>query len=421
MNYKKTKMKNYDLYFIKTKKFKTISASFYLTRETTKEDEVFCAILKKVLLYATNKYHNLDELCRAGMDLYDPSVSIGAVTSGLDRTFYLETTFVNEKYTEKGMNKKSLEYAISHLWDPYAKEGTFDNEIFEICQHEYIENMRRIKDDPDRFTEERIWEEMNLYSYGEMTIQDCIDYASKLTAKDLYNYYLSLFDKDSLTVFLAGDFDDEEIKEVLDRNIKGNFKPNYKLRPLKGEIHKEKMVTEKAHTEQSKLAIGLRYIDLTDFERKYVSLVYNNILGSGWNSKLNKTVRLDNSLCYYIYAVRRIPFNVAFIYSGVDAASTDKTIKLIKQEINNMHTNISASEIDRVKEIYNNALTEIEDNQMAIISNVISQVMSDTDSIDERRKNIAKVTIDDVKNMASKVNIDTIYLLEGDADNEENL
>ncbi len=421
MNYKKAKMKNYDLYFIKTKKFKTISASLYLTREVTKEDEVYCAILRKVLLYATNQYHNLDELCRAGMALYDPSVSIGFVKSGLDRTFYLETTFVNEKYTEKGMNKKSLEYALSHLWDPYVKKGAFDNEIFEICKHEYIETMRRIKDDPDRFTEERIWEEMHLYSFGEMTVQACIKYASKLTAKDLYNYYLSLFEKDSLSVFVAGDFDENAIKEVLDNNIKGNFKPNYKLRPLKGVKRKERMLTEKAHTEQSKLAIGLRYVGLTDFERKYVSLVYNNILGSGWNSKLNKTIRLANSLCYYIYAVRRLSFDAAFIYSGIDAAATDKTIKLIKQEIANMHTNISDREIDRVKEIYNNALTEIEDNQMAIINNVIMQVLSDTDSIDERRKNMAKVTIDDVKNMADKVNIDTIYLLEGDADNEEDL
>ena len=337
MNYKKIEMNGYNLYFIKTTKFKTVNVSLNFIRKLTKEEEVYCALLRRILNYATNKYHNLDELCRAGMNIYGPSVNIGFDRIGLNRIFFLETTFVSDKYTEEGMNEKSIQYALSHIWDPYVQNGEFNKEIFDICLNEYIEAMNHIKDNPDNYCNERVWEELEVYPFGEMNPKECAEFASKLTAKDLYEYYLTLFEEDSLDIFVTGDVDEEKIKNTIDKIVKGNFKPTQKIQSVEGVKRKEKKIVETIDAEQSKLAVGLRYMGLTDFERKYVSLAYNNILGSGWNSKLNKTVRLDNSLCYYIYSVRKIQINVSIIYSGIDNANADKTIKLIilqKDKIN---------------------------------------------------------------------------------------
>ena len=123
MNYIKKEMNNYNIYFIKTKKFKTITISFNLCREMNNEDSVYRNLLKKVLLHGTKMHPNLDKLCKARMDIYDPSINIGASESGLERVMYLDTTFVNEKYTEKGMNKKSIEFALSYIFEPYVKDG----------------------------------------------------------------------------------------------------------------------------------------------------------------------------------------------------------------------------------------------------------------------------------------------------------
>ena len=149
MEYTKKEMDNYNLYFVKTKKFKTIHVSFNFSRERTKEEEVYRSILFKILLNGTNDYPNLDELCRKRMSIYNPSVRMGSEVTGLDRIIYLDTVFVNEKYTEKGMNKASIEFALSHLYNPLAEDGSFDEKTFEIAKHNYIETMKRIKDDPD--------------------------------------------------------------------------------------------------------------------------------------------------------------------------------------------------------------------------------------------------------------------------------
>lgn len=422
MEYTKKEMNNYNIYFVKTTKFKTITISFNFGKETSSEDQVYRSLLRKVLVSGTNKYPDLDKLCRARMNIYDPSVRMGASEAGLDRLIYLDTTFVNERYTEKGMNKKSIEFALSYIYDPYVKDGSFDKNIFELAKHEFISGMKSIKDNPDSYTKERVWEEMDIFPFKEFNINETIDFAEKVNEKDLYKYYETLFNENSLDIFVVGDADEKEITDIISNIIKGDFKKRNKDRNISRKANELKIVKDESNTEQSKLAIGLRYEDLTDFERKYVSLAYNNILGGGWNSKLNRVVREENSLCYYIYANRNIPFGISFIYSGIDAVNYEKAISLIKEQMENMKIDVKEEELRRVKDVYNNALIEIEDSQVSLLNNVMGMVFSDTDDIMERKVNMEKVTVADINKLAEKVKIEVIYLLEGGKSNEkENL
>ena len=86
-----------------------------------------------------------------------------------------------------------------------------------------------------------------------------------------------------------------------------------------------------------------------------------------------------------------------------------------------METDVSEEELRRVKDVYNNALIEIEDSGNAILNNVMGQVFTDADDIPERKINMEKVTVEDVKNLAKKVKIEVIYLLEGGSNGKENL
>ena len=177
----------------------------------------------------------------------------------------------------------------------------------------------------------------------------------------------------------------------------------------------EKIIIEPSLNTQSNLVIGCKLMDLTDFERKYVFVLYSWILGGGMNSLLTQTVREKNSLCYYIYATRQNLFETMKIYAGINGSDFEKTYDLVKKEMKNMEEgNFPLELFEGVKEIYYNSLIKIEDSQSEITSNYTSELFVGNDRIDVRKKQMEKVTKEDVMNLAKKVHIDTVYLLKGE-------
>ena len=103
------------------------------------------------------------------------------------------------------------------------------------------------------------------------------------------------------------------------------------------------------------------------------------------------------------------------IYAGINGSDFDKTYELIQEEMKNMEKgNFSSELFEGVKEIYYNSLIKIEDMQSDLVGNYTSELFTSNDRIDVRRKQMEKVTKEDVMNLAKKVHIDTVYLLKGE-------
>ena len=292
MNFKSYKMKNYNIHFMQTKKFKTISISFRFKKEKTRGDAVYASILQEVLKAGSNKYKNINDYFRARLDLYNPLINISMSNFGKDRTFLINGKFANEKYTEEGMNKKTIEFIFDILYNPKAENGKFDEKTFDICRHDYVEILKSAKDDPFKYAIDRLWEEMDIFDFKLLSNEEAISLAQKMTSKDLYNYYKKLFTENSLDIFVVGDFKEDEIKEIIDTNVKGDFKPNVQSVSIDyDKIEEKDEIVEQIQTSQSQLTMGFKFKGLTDFERKYVAIFFSSILGGGWSSKLFQTVR----------------------------------------------------------------------------------------------------------------------------------
>ena len=66
------------------------------------------------------------------------------------------------------------------------------------------------------------------------------------------------------------------------------------------------------------------------------------------------------------------------------------------------------------------ALKEIEDTPSGMLNLYEAHEYLGYDLLEEREKNIEKVTREDVINVTKKIKLDTIFLLEGSKRNEEN-
>ena len=117
----------YNLHFIKTKKFKTITIDVDFYRKVNKKEITKRNLLKMILLDSSNDYKTERDLIIESENLYDIKVSSSISRIGNFSNLSFQTKFLNEKYTEKGMNKESIIFFLNLIFNPYVKDKSFVN------------------------------------------------------------------------------------------------------------------------------------------------------------------------------------------------------------------------------------------------------------------------------------------------------
>ena len=418
MEYLNYDMDGYEVHVIKTDRFKTVFYSVNIRFDDERETERYTSLLSRLLMQTSHKYNSLRDINAFCASIYDPSYNIRVLNSGKENILSLTASFANEKYTEKGMTEKNIKFLSEFIFEPKVIDGGFDREVFETQKEKLLQYYRALRDNPQNYANSRLSEEMKVRKYDVMKLDELIQSVSMLTALELYDFYKKVMSEGKLDIFVCGDVDGDEIKKIIGKSIKFNGSKKGDINHLVRQCDynkKEKIVIEPSSNTQSNLIVGCKLLDLTDFERKYVFVLYSWILGGGMNSLLTQTVREKNSLCYYIYAARQNLFETMRIYAGINGEDFDKTYKLIKEEMDNMEKgNFSIELFEGVKEIYYNSLIKTSDSQSDLVASYTSELFIGNDSLDIRRKEMEKVTKEDVMNLAKKVHIDTVYLLKGE-------
>ena len=262
-----------------------------------------------------------------------------------------------------------------------------------------------------------------------MEPNSCISYRSvgyledleKITSKNLYKYYESILNSDIIDIFVIGNVNERHISKIISESfshIKTLKRPttSHFIRPQKHRLI-PKTIKESHKINQSKLVLGYKIDKMTDFELRYVLNVYSYILGGGPDSKLFKTVREKNSLCYYISSSSHPLNSILMIKSGINKKDFKKALSLIKKETISMKKGkFSDDDIIKAKITYINSLKELEDSSESLLSLYAGIEYLNSDTLEDRFKKINKVTKEDVIKLSNKVHLDTIYLLEGDID-----
>lgn len=423
MEYTKRETKAYNLHFIKTDKFKKIKIKINFKELIEKDKIVYRNMLSLILLEATKNYNTrrlLDIECE---NLYNIGVGGGTSISGNYQILSFNTTFLNEKYTEKGMNEKSLKFFLDFIFNPNIENNEFLNQAFTNTKNILEEDIEAFEESPGRLAFSKLYENMCPNTPIAYRNTGYIEDLESITPSNLYTYYKELLKKDLIDIFIIGDIDIDDMENIIKENFTINtIKQNKKSHIIEQTKFRRvpKVIKESKKINQSILIVASKLKNITNFERLYVLAIYNYILGGGADSKLFREVREKNSLCYYISSSHSGVANLELINSGIDGKNFEKALKLIKKEIKEMSLgNFSDDDITKAKINAKAALKEIEDVGEGLINIYEAHEYLDYDLIEERTKNIDKVTREDIINVAKKIKLDTIFILEGSKRNEE--
>lgn len=422
MNYEVFNKGAYRLHIVRSTKFKKTNVIINLKRKAKKEEITLRTLLVKVLLESSKKYKNSRSMAIQTENLYNLSLTGTSYLSGSYSVISLDSMFLNNNYTEETLFSKAIDFLLEILTNPDVLKNSFNKESFSLAYDSLKEEIQTFQDDPNRYSYLRLFQEIDKKSVSSLSALGTLKYLEKINPRKLYKYYLDVIKNDQIDIFVISPLDKETVNNVFEDKLElESRKPLTDTHYINYDKYRKraKIVREKQDYEQSKLLIGCKFDTLTPFEIKYVSLVYSYILGGAPSSKLFRTVREKNSLCYSISSSFRPLNQYLIINSGINPDSFKKCLRLIKKELRGMAKgNFEEERIQEAKITYLNSLKEINDSPRSILSTYIAHEYMDTDLIDEREEKIMSVTYEDVLKFAKKVHIDTVYVLEGGEEDE---
>lgn len=428
MNYEQIDMGSYHLHVIKTTKFKTVTVEVNFRREIKKEEITIRNLLKTVLLSTNQNYKSERELIKETENLYDLKLISANTRIGNYSNLSFKIRFLNEKYTEPSMNEYSISFLMDVLFKPDIVDNHFMDENLKKAKNKLEKNIKNLSDNKLKYTLIKLLETTKdkAYSYNSYGYLEDFE---KINSNNLYEYYKSILRDDYVDIFVVGDVDTAEIKGIFKKYFKANTFKKSKEDILVSEIEPRKRikkVIEHDSANQSQLTLLCSLNRLTEFERKYVLLIYNEILGGSSNSLLFDTVREKNSYAYYVNSSAKAYDNILMIYSGIESGNADNVLKLIRKTLQKMEKGKFEDKIlESSKETIIASIKASTDSPAGIINTYYAKVLVNSDDFDKRIENIRKVSKTDIMNIGKKIALHTMYLLEGESkeepdNNEEN-
>ena len=417
MKYKNYDMNAYNLHIINTDKFKTITIGVAFRRKIKKEEITIRNLLKEMMINATSNYPTEKSLIIATENLYDLKLSAANYRVGNYAIMTFRTRFLNEKYTENGMNEESIKFLLDLIFNP-----KLDIDI-DKCKKKIEKSILSLKDNKIRYSLSKLLEttENMPYSYNAYGYKEDLD---KITKEDLENYYKSIIKDDIVDVFVVGEVDEMQIKSIFKEYFKVTTFHKQECKLITDElsnVKKIKQYRESDEVNQTQLSILCCLKDITDRERKYVVPVYAEMLGGTSNSILFDAVREKNSYAYYVNAVSKSYDNIMMIYSGIERGNEKKVTKIIEKTL----LSISKGDFDdakfkSAKETIISAIKASIDSPIGIITNYYAISLVGSKDIPERIKNINEVSREDIINISKKVHLHTMFILEDNSDEKNN-
>ena len=407
------------IHVLNTDKFKTNLCAVFLTTKLDRENVTKNALLPMILRRGSQNMKSQEEISKRMEELYGASFDCGIDKTGDNQVlkFYIES--INDNFLpnhNENILGVTLDRLLDIVFNPYIENDGFKKEYLEQEKNNLMQRIEGKKDNKARYAQERCIEEMfkdkpyGLYKFGY------IEDLERINEKNLYNYYKELINYCKIDIFVSGNIDNniyERINkntniEKIDKRI-----PIYEIPKLINEKQeKEKVVKESLDVNQGKLVVGLN-VNINNENEKYVSLLYNSILGGSANSKLFQNVREKANLAYVASSSYYRFKNIILVNSGIEISNYDKTLKLIKKQIEDMKKgDFTEEEIENGKKGIIVAIKTIDDEQDTNITYYFGQELSNTNvSESEYIKKIENIQKKDIINIANKVEINTIYFL----------
>lgn len=417
MKYKTYNCNSFNIYTIKTDRFKTSHLEVIFKNVLKKEEIGTYSFLADMLSEGCKKYPRKKDLITRFEELYKIVIYASTMRVGNVIDLHVSLDFINPEYIEdEGYIEDVIKTLFEVILNPNVCNDEFDLKTFNIVKERLRREINSLKENPVKQSIKEAIKTMDSNSPTSYEILGTIEELENITPAKLYNAYKSLRKNFKVDVFLIGNLDMDNVASLIKKYFKNRYivSDNFEVMVDNKETKKVKEKTMKSDNIQTNLVMLFNLKNLSELEKNITLNCFNYLYGSGGlTSKLYKSIREENSLCYAINSMYLKYDKLLMVQISLDNCNVKKAISLVKKELKSMQNgNFSEEEVrDAINNII--SLDMSLDNNIAILNNYVFNIYDKLPSIEERKEYFKKLTKEDIVNVSKKVKLNTIFTLEG--------
>lgn len=430
----KISLPEYDFLYIQTDKFTQSLFGILFLETLSKEQLAEKELLARLMVKSTKTCPSEKDFSNHLKELYDISLTSGLNIFGRTSVFNVKASFINENYVYDKTNL--FESVVETIRDTILKPGFLvynDSMIKEVDEKKFkreksllLDAIKSLYNNKVSYAIKELRSKMYENEDYGMAFESLEPNVEKSTKESLLETYEHLLKLNKL-IFYVGNLAFDDVLQVVKQKFVFN-QPSPKEQLVFINKNSNQTITEKEiivpkNITQSVLAIGYRSEIVVDEELFEACNIFSYMLGGFFNSSLFQVIREEHSLAYYIASLYDARDGDIIIYGGINKKNYAKTLHLIMNIIGKYQqgdfTEEDEERLEMAKMSLAKTIYESEDEINGVLSKILNHVFGQRQYTNEEKiARINQVTLDDVQIAAQKLQLDTIYLLQGEMNNE---
>ena len=406
---------------VQTQKFKSSVLGMQFLLPLAREQAALQALLPMVLRRGTAEHPDMESLSAVLDELYGGSLEPTVRKKGETQCVGFVGSFLDDAYTLDG--SAVLEPSAALLGElvlrPYTRDGAFCPDYTRQERENLVTRIRAQVNDKRQYAQVRVVAEMCAGEpFGVDKLGDEAS-AAAITPQKLWDCYQQVLRTAPIEFYYCGSAPLERVRAavqaIVDGLPAGERAPL--ARPEKGNAPAQpRRVEEALDVTQGKLALGFRTGGITCWEEDYPALVMcNAVFGATPLSKLFLNVREKRSLCYYASSNLEKMKGLLLVSSGIEFGQYQQARDEILAQLEAVRRGeMEDWELEGARRTLIGGHRSTLDDQSRLEEFWLGQTAAGLDTgIEELVEGLKAVTREQVAAAAQKLELDTVYFLNG--------
>lgn len=415
----------------RTDKFKMSRLSFNFILPADAERSPMTRLMLAVMMRGCRKYPSVIAINKKLDELYGATVTWRAITVGEKHIFKVSCEMLSNRYTLPGDNispvREVCDIVLDILLDPMLDEdGLLSKANFESEKKLLVDAIRAKINDQKAYAAEKC---RNLMLAGEpagISVEGSAEQIERFTLRQVSENIAWFFKNATLECYYIGGDDTDEVINLISRRFSSVCRAPMVLRReekaiVRPENFEIRRAEETMQVSQSRLNIGYTCNVILSDAEYYAMTLFNEIFGGSSVGKLFVNVREKKSLCYYCYSSYASATGVLTVGCGIKKENKEKAFSEIEKQLCEMQKGrFTEEEIESAKRTVISGLYQMEDSPAAIEAFAFRRYLAGVEeTAEECIRRISALTKEMIVSVANKVELDTVYFLSGDGEEDE--